>query len=158
MGEAENKLDIPLKQEYENLFTRELEGIIHDNWSFVVGVSEELKSKSFYDDAVPLAEACVFYESKVTPEWLEQCKYVIKDYLELRIYVSNLGTARMFLEFDKNTAFLRLLKKFHASVHAAEEAFTFVDQLPKNMKTGNHMTRKLLEPDLIRLKTISTNK
>ncbi len=46
-------------------------------------MNEELKSKTFYDSAVPLAEACIFYESKVTPQWLEQCKYVVKDYLEV---------------------------------------------------------------------------
>ncbi|CAD7957039.1 unnamed protein product [Amoebophrya sp. A120] len=155
LTDAEDRLEIARKQEYENLFTREIEGIIHDNWSYVIGVNEELKSKTFYDSAVPLAEACIFYESKVTPEWLEQCKYVVKDYLELRIYVAGLPSTRLQLEFDKNTTFLRLLKKFHTSVHAAEEAFTFVDQLPKNTKQSNHMTRKLLEPDLIRLKKMT---
>jgi len=158
LSAAEEKMDIETKQACENEFAKEVEAMIQANWKFLFGGNEELKAKKFYENCLPLAEACIFYESKCTPEWLNLAKYVIKDYLELRIYVANIPNTRLHPEFKENTSFCRLLRKFHASVLQAEEALQFVDQLPKLIYTkhSNWMTRKLLEPDLVKLKQIAT--
>lgn len=54
---------------------------------FLNAFMPETAEKKFHSNVVGLAEACIFYESKCTEEWLIQAKYVIKDYLELRIHV-----------------------------------------------------------------------
>ena len=61
----------------------------------------------------------MFYEKKLTPQMLDQAKHVIKDYLELRIYLSNVKQTRLELEYLANNTFCRLLKKFYASVSLA---------------------------------------
>lgn len=155
---AEEKMNVLLKQEEENEFCAEIETLIRENWKFLFGPTVELSQKKFHPNALGLAEACVFYESKCTPEWLTQAKYVIKDYLELRIYIAEIPRTRLRPEARENTSFCRLLKKFHASILAAEPAFNFVQQLPNlsSTKQSNWMTRKLLEPDLRKLKAIAT--
>lgn len=86
-------------------------------------------------------------ETKATPLWLMQAKYVIKDYLELRVFLSETVIGKgIDCEYGKNMALVRLLKKFWTSVTEAEEMFMFVSQLPRilSTKTENWMTKKLL--------------
>ena len=134
----------------------------------------ETVDKSFHPSPLSLAEACVFYESKVTPEWLTQCKLVIKDYLELRTEVAKMSgdsSHRLNREYKSpaNNTLTRLLKKFYASVISATDALAFVSQLPAITHTkkrpdalgvapqdgpnnGAWMTKRQLAPDLLAMK------
>merc|ERR1719450_793854 len=102
----------------------------------------ETKSEAFPADVIPLAEACVFYESKCTDEWLHLARYLIKEYLELRNYVKKIPEERLYPNVKENQEFLRLLKSFYDSVVAAKEALNFVAKLPKliHAKTSDWMT------------------
>lgn len=70
--------------------------------------------------------------------------------------VASIPAERMEVEYMKNHTLVRLLRKFYNSVIEAEEVFNFVEELPKILytKQENWMTKKLLEPDLIRLKKV----
>merc|ERR1712072_143587 len=140
---AEEKLDIESKLVLENDFVDALEEFIHL-------LFPETASNKFPVDVVQLAEACIFYETKCTEEWLNLAKHLIKDYLEVRIFVTNIPRTRIVPQHLDNQTFVRLLRNFHKSVLDASEALEFVARLPKLIyaKTSNWMTRKLLEPDL----------
>lgn len=143
LTQAEERLDIEAKQTLENELVRWVE-------RFARMLMPELPLQEFPDDVIPLAEACIFYESKSTDEWLHLAKYLIKDYLELRIYISQIPEVRLQPQLKENRTMMRLLKNFHQSVLEAQPALDFVSRLPKliHAKTSNWMTKKLLEPDL----------
>ena len=86
--QAEERLDIVGKQRLENDFVRAVEDFCHE-------LFPETQSVMFPDEVMPLAEACIFYESKCVDEWLHLAKYLIKDYLELRIYVMKIPEERL---------------------------------------------------------------
>jgi len=140
---AEEKLDIEAKQQLENDFVDAIEEFVH------LLFPETTQSK-FPADTIPLAEACIFYETKCTDEWLYMAKHLLKDYLEVRIFVANIPRTRVVPQHLENQTFMRLLRNFHKSVLDALEALEFVAKLPKliHAKTSTWMTRKLLEPDL----------
>lgn len=143
LTDAEEKLMVEQKQELENHFVGHLEEFIHV-------LFPDTKADPFPENVIPLAESCVFYEMKCTEEWLSLAKHLIKDYLEVRIFITNLPMARISAQFKDNSSFIRLLKNFHASVLEAREALDFVAKQPKitHAKTSGWMTRNLLEPDL----------
>jgi len=143
LTQAEERLDIEMKQRLEN-------ELIYGVETFTNMLFPETKAESFPEDVIPLAEACIFYESKCTEEWLHLSKYLIKEYLELRIYISKIPEERMKPQLKENDKFMRHLKNFHASVLAAREALDFVAKLPRliHAKTSDWMTKKLLDPDL----------
>merc|ERR1711915_1036504 len=136
-------MDIETKQALENKLVKYVE-------SFTNSLLPETKTDKFPDDVIPLAEACIFYESKCTEEWLHLAKYLIKDYLELRMFIRNVPEERLKPQLKENNEMMRLLKNFHSSVLGAREALDFVSKLPKliHAKTQDWMTKKLLEPDL----------
>jgi len=140
---AEEKLDIEAKQALEADFVAAVE-------EFINVLYPDTANQKFPADVIQLAEACIFYETKCTEEWLHLAKYLIKDYLELRLFVANIPQTRVVPQHLDNQSFMRLLQNFHKSVIEATEALEFVAQLPKliHAKTSNWMTRKLLEPDL----------
>jgi len=144
LTQAEERLDIEGKQRYENDLIERVEKFVH------ICFPELAKGEAFPEDVIPLAEACIFYESKCTEEWLLLSKYLLKDYLELRVYITKIPEERISADLKENTEFMRLLKNFHSSVLAAKEALIFVSKLPKliHAKTSDWMTKKLLEPDL----------
>ena len=82
---------------------------------------------------------------------------LLKSFPQLRIYVADLPTSRLHLQFEKNLTLIRLLKRFYNSVVGGQEVFEFVAQLPKLLyvKKENWMTRKLLEPDLKKIKNVA---
>lgn len=141
---AEERLDIEAKQRLENDFVRNIEAFTQ------ICFPETATGEGFPEDVIPLAEACIFYESKCTEEWLLLSKYLLKDYLELRIYITKIPEERIKPQLKENTSFMRLLQNFHASVLSARESLLFVSKLPKliHAKTSDWMTKKLLEPDL----------
>jgi len=149
LTQAEERLDIESKQRFENDFVHRIEDFTRvcfpDLTVYNAGVIE-----GFPEDVIPLAEACIFYESKCTEEWLLLSKYLLKDYLELRVYITKIPEERIKPGLKENEQFMRLLKAFHGSVKAATEALIFVSKLPKliHAKTSDWMTKKLLEPDL----------
>merc|ERR1712032_1794336 len=124
LTQAEERLDIEMKQRLENDLIYQIEEFTHE-------LFPETRSESFPEDVIPLAEACIFYESKCTEEWLMLSKYLLKDYLELRVYISKIPEDRISPHLKGNTQFMRLLKNFHASVLGAREALEFVSKLPK---------------------------
>lgn len=143
LTQAEERLDIEMKQSLENDLIYQIEEFTHE-------LFPETRSDAFPEDVIPLAEACIFYESKCTEEWLHLAKYLIKDYLELRIFIRNVPEERLKPQLKENQEMMRLLKNFHASVLGARSALEFVAKLPKliHAKTQDWMTKKLLEPDL----------
>jgi len=143
LTQAEERLDVEGKQRLEGELVATAEALANE-------LFQETKQDMFPDDVVPLAEACIFYESKCTEEWLHLCRHLIKDYLELRAYISKIPDVRLFPELAKNADMCRLLKNFHASVLAAREALRFVATLPAliHAKTSDWMTKSLLAPDL----------
>jgi len=141
---AEDRLDIEAKQALEN----ELVGSIE---TFTRTLCPDLPQEGFPADVIPLAEACIFYETKCTEEWLHVAKWLIKDYLELRTYIARIPEERLQPQLKENQTMVRLLKNFHSSVLSARSALDFVSRLPKliHAKTSsNWLTKKLLEPDL----------
>jgi hypothetical protein len=143
LSQAEERLDIEMKQRLENELVYSIEEFCHD-------LFPDTQKEMFPDDVIPLAEACIFYESKCTDEWLLLAKHLIKDYLELRIYIMSIPEARLKPQLKDNQQMMRLLKNFHDSVIGAKQALGFVAKLPKliHAKTSDWMTKKLLEPDL----------
>eukprot|EP00931_Biecheleriopsis_adriatica_P085149 TRINITY_DN593_c0_g1_i1.p1 TRINITY_DN593_c0_g1~~TRINITY_DN593_c0_g1_i1.p1 ORF type:complete len:371 (-),score=83.05 TRINITY_DN593_c0_g1_i1:143-1255(-) len=143
LTQAEERRDIETKQLLENKFVTVVE-------EFTNQMFPETKAETFPADVIPLAEACIFYESKCTDEWLHLAKHLINDYLELRIYVMKIPEERLSPNLKENAGFMRHLKNFHASVIAAREALDFVSRLPRliHAKTSDWMTKKVLEPDL----------
>lgn len=143
LSQAEERLDVETKQRFENDFVHAIEEFTHV-------VYPESKSETFPEDVIPLAEACIFYESKCTDEWLLLCKYLLKDYLELRVYVAKIPEERINPELKDNTTFMRLLKNFHNSVIAAVDVLDFVAKLPKliHAKISDWMTKEVMDPDL----------
>merc|ERR1740117_1458557 len=95
LTQAEEKLDIQAKQHLENEFVSQVEDFLHV-------LFPETRGEPFPDDTVPLAEACIFYESKCTEEWLHLCKHLIKEYLELRIYVMQITENRLSPQHKEN--------------------------------------------------------
>jgi len=132
-----------MKQSLENDLIYQIEEFTHE-------LFPETRVDAMPEDVIPLAEACIFYESKCTEEWLHLAKYLIKDYLELRIFIRNVPEERLKPQLKENQEMMRLLKNFHASVLGARDALEFVARLPKliHAKTQDWMTKKLLEPDL----------
>lgn len=143
LAQAEERRDIETKQRLENEFVAVVE-------EFTNTMFPETATERFPADVIPLAEASIFYESKCDEQWLHQAKYLINDYLELRIYVTKIPEERLNPELKENAQLMRLLKTFHGSVIAAREALDFVSRLPKliHAKTADWMAKKLLEPDL----------
>jgi len=143
LTQAEERLDIESKQRLENEFVAMVEEFTHV-------LFPQTAQDEFPDEVIPLAEACIFYESKCTEEWLLLAKHFIKDYLELRVYIMKIPEERLSPQLKENKQLCRLLSSFHASVLAARDALTFVARLPKliHAKTENWMTKKLLEPDI----------
>lgn len=143
LTQAEERLDVEAKQRLENEFITTIEDFTHV-------LFPETKVEEFHRDVIPLAEACIFYESKCTEEWLLLAKHLIKDYLELRIHIMRIPEERMRPQLKENQQLTRLMRSFHTSVLNAREALAFVARLPKllHAKTENWMTKKLLEPDL----------
>merc|ERR1711972_1317928 len=143
LTQAEERLDIEAKQTLENELVRSVE-------RFSRSLMPELPLDEFPDDVIPLAEACIFYESKSTEEWLQLSKVLIKDYLELRIYINKIPEERLKPQLKENSSMVRLLRDFHASVIAAREGLDFVSKQPKliHAKTGDWMTLQKLQPDL----------
>lgn len=143
LSAAEERLDIESKQKLENEFIKHIE-------DFTNSCFPDTCAEKFPEDVIPLAEACIFYESKCTEEWLTLAKYLIKDYLELRVYITKIPEERIVPALKENATLMRLLEKFHASVLAAKDALEFVSKLPKliHAKTADWMTKTLLEPDL----------
>lgn len=144
LTQAEERLDIENKQHFENELVFHMEQFTH------VIFPDTNRGEFFPEEVIPLAEACIFYESKCTEEWLHLAKHLIKDYLELRIYIMKIPEERLKPQLRENTEMIRLLKNFHTSVLVAREALDFVAKLPKliHAKTQDWMTKKLLEPDL----------
>ncbi|CAK0864345.1 unnamed protein product [Prorocentrum cordatum] len=103
LTQAEERLDIEGKQRLEGELVWAAEALANE-------LFQETKQDMFPDDVIPLAEACIFYESKVTEEWLHLCRHLIKDYLELRAYISKIPEVRLFAELAKNADMCRLLK------------------------------------------------
>lgn len=143
LTQAEEQGENELKQRLENDFVAAIEEFTHTLFPATT-------SETFPEDVIPLAEACIFYESKCTEEWLLLSKYLLKDYLELRVYITKIPEERIKPQLKENATLMRLLKNFHSSVIAAKEALSFVAKLPKliHAKTSDWMTKKLLEPDL----------
>merc|ERR1712130_267529 len=96
------------------------------------------------------AETCLFYESKCTDQWLMFVKYLLKDYIELRVYITKIPEVRLSPDLQSNLQLMSLLENFHASVVAATPALEFAAFLPKitHNKMENWMTKKVLLPDL----------
>jgi len=143
LTEVEEALNIEEKQRLENELVVHVEEITNK----LIPKSAE---KKFPADVVPHAEAVLFYENKCSEEWQTAAKYVIRDYLKIRIYLTRIAEMRMCPEFVENQKFMRLLNNFHQSVIDALPALEFVSKLPKliHAKTSNWLTRKLLEPEL----------
>lgn len=143
LTQAEERLDIEMKQRMENEFVRTVQ-------EFTRAMFPETGADMFPEDAIPLAEGCIFYESKCSEEWLHLAKHLIKDYLELRMYIMRIPEERINPQLKQNHQLMRLLQIFYFSVAAAKEALDFVSRLPKliHAKTSDWMTKKLLEPDL----------
>lgn len=142
---AEERLDIEEKQRLENAFVDAVQEFTHK--CFPDTAQEDQK---FPENTIPLAEACIFYESKCTEEWLLLAKYLLKDYLELRVYITKIPEERIKPQLKENQMLMRLCQNFHASVLAAKEALNFVSRLPRliDAKTSDWMTKKLLAPDV----------
>lgn len=143
LTQAEDRLDIETKQQKENEFVKTVNELTHRMFP-------ETAQDYMPEDVIPLAEACIFYESKCSEEWLHLAKHLIKDYLELRMYVMRIPEERLLPNLKENQQLMRLLMNFHSSVLLAREALDFVSRLPKliHAKTTDWMTKHLLEPDL----------
>jgi hypothetical protein len=143
LTQAEERLDVEAKQRLENEFVIAVEAFTHV-------LFPETKAEEFHAEVIPLAEACIFYESKCTEEWLLLAKHLLKDYLELRIHIMKIPEERLKPDLMENHQLTRKMRSFHSSVLAARDALEFVARLPKliHAKTENWMTKKLLEPDL----------
>mmetsp|Transcript_7477 Transcript_7477/g.16961 ORF Transcript_7477/g.16961 Transcript_7477/m.16961 type:complete len:370 (+) Transcript_7477:52-1161(+) len=143
LTQAEERHDIDAKQRLENEFVHVVE-------QFTNKLFPETAVEKFPTDVIPLAEACIFYESKCTEEWLQLAKHLIYEYLELRIYVMKIPEQRLNPQLKENPQFMKHLKRFHAATLAAREALDFVSKLPQliHAKTSDWMTKRLLEPDL----------
>eukprot|EP00929_Paragymnodinium_shiwhaense_P067226 TRINITY_DN3384_c0_g1_i1.p1 TRINITY_DN3384_c0_g1~~TRINITY_DN3384_c0_g1_i1.p1 ORF type:complete len:375 (+),score=94.72 TRINITY_DN3384_c0_g1_i1:104-1228(+) len=143
LTQAEERLDIEAKQRCENELISLIEEFAHTHFP-------QTAAEEFPEDVIPLAEACIFYESKCTEEWLLKAKYLMKDYLDLRVYIMKIPEDRLKPDLNENKQLMKLVNNFHSSVVSAKEALRFVAKLPKliHAKTENWMTKKLLEPDL----------
>jgi hypothetical protein len=143
LSQAEERFDVEGKQRLEGELVKYAEAFTND-------LFPETKAELFPDAVIPLAEGCIFYESKCNDEWLHRCRHLIKEYLELRNFIAKIPEVRLSPNLNTNADFCRLLKSFHASVLQAREALAFVATLPKliHAKTCNWMTKRLLAPDL----------
>jgi hypothetical protein len=143
LSEAEERMDIESKQQKENELVKYIEDFTNE-------LLPGTRSDKFPEDVIPLAEACIFFESKCTEEWLQLAKVLIKDYLELRIYINKIPEERLKPQLKENPAMIRLLRDFHASVLAARPGLDFVSRQPKliHAKTHDWMTMMKLLPDL----------
>jgi hypothetical protein len=143
LSQAEERGDIEAKQTIENDFVKRVE-------AFTRKVCDDLGEGDFPAEVIPLAEGCLFYETKCSEEHLHVAKHVIKDYLELRLYVNKIPEVRLSPDYVKNPAFIRLLNTFHKSVLEAKDALEFAAEMPKliHAKTTKWMTKKMIEPDV----------
>jgi len=147
LTQAEERQDIPAKQQLENELVGALEQFIN------LLYPDTAEHIPFLDDVIPLAEAAVFYESKGTAEGLNLCKHLIKSYVELRIYITNIRTERLHPQLHDNKAFCRQLKNFHQSVLDAHDALEMVSRRPRllDCKTEGWMTKVLLETEVLEM-------
>jgi len=143
----EERGQIADKQRLENDFVGALEEFIN------LLYPDTAENVPFPEDVIPLAEAAVFYGSKGTAEGLNLCKYLIKAYVELRIYITNIKTERLLPHLHDNKNFCRLLKTFHQSVQDARDALEVVSRRPRllDCKTEGWMTKKVLEPEVLEM-------
>lgn len=143
LSQAEDRLDIEAKIQLENELVYHIE-------SFTNELFPETTAEKFPNDVIVLAEACIFYESKCTEEWLHLAKYLIKDYLQWRMLIMKIPEERLKPQLMENQELVRCLLDFHASVLAARKGLDFVSRQPKliHAKTTDWMTAQILEPDL----------
>lgn len=146
---AEDRMDVNAKEELQNTLVMNLE-------AFANTIFPDTKSESFPEDVICLAESCIFHETKCAEEWLHLAKYLIKDYLGLRTYITRIPEERLRPDFIKNKELCRLVLDFHASVIAARKGLDFAAKQPKLTcaKTENFLTARLLAPDLKRIQRI----
>jgi len=146
LSAAEMRGSIQEKQDLENLLVGKLEEFINE-------VYPDTKQSTFCEDVIEMAEAAVFYSSKCSPEGLNLCKHLIKAYLELRIYITNIRVDRLLPDLHDNKAFCRLLQQFHKSVLAASATLDKMSRLPRliECKTEGWMTKALLEPEILEM-------
>lgn len=143
LTQAEERAEPEQKQRYEHLFVQAVEQFTHL-------LFPQTQDYPFPENVIPLAEGCIFYETKCKDEWLHTAKHLIKDYLELRTYVARIPEERLSPQYAENVQLCRLLQAFFDSVCDAREALDYVSRLPQliHAKTENWMSKSLLEPEL----------
>jgi hypothetical protein len=145
---AEETRDWASKQYHENEFVRLVDEFTNTLFPGELGDG----GGELPEDVLPLAESCIFYETKCTEEYLLQSKYLIKDYMELRAYVAKILENRLSPQFKENHQLCRLLLAFHQSVVDAKQALGFVAKLPKlihaKQNQENWMTIQNLDQDM----------
>jgi hypothetical protein len=144
LSAAEERGAIAEKQRLENELVYALEEFVN------LLYPDKSESTPFPEDVIPLAEAAVFYALKMGGEGLNLCKHLIKAYLELRVYITEIRRERLHPQYHENKAFCRLLKTFYQSVLDASDALEVVSRKPRllDCKTEGWMTKALMEPEI----------
>uniref|UniRef100_A0A0G4HFW1 Uncharacterized protein n=1 Tax=Chromera velia CCMP2878 TaxID=1169474 RepID=A0A0G4HFW1_9ALVE len=147
LSKAEEKLDIDEKQRLEEAFMKAAEKLTN-------AMFEGTELQKFVPNAAELAEACLYFQLRLPPEEVNLAKHVIKDFVNLRLYVAAIPVNRLKDNFDENPILKRLLKALHRSVTSAAEGLEAARKLPKICanKRDNWMTKKLLEPEVMEMK------
>merc|ERR1719460_2788635 len=115
-----------------------------------LGANKWEEREPWPDEVIPLAEACVFYESKMDAERLNLCRYVLKAFMELRKAISDVPIDRIHEEYSKNEDLVRVLGCFQRAITDALEPLEHTAGLPRigNFKREQWMTRAVLEPEV----------
>ncbi|CEM22678.1 unnamed protein product [Vitrella brassicaformis CCMP3155] len=150
LTKAEDRGDMTSKQTQESEIVAALEVVTNK-------VLPETASKPLPPDCVEMAEACLFYDIRIPPVLVNAAKWVVKDFIEVRLYLTELPLKRMHPHFQDNPVLIRVLRNFHRSVMGAAEALQHARRLPKISAAkigcnGSWMTKKLIQPEIYRIR------
>lgn len=94
----------------------------------------------FPQDVITLTEAALFYElpcavecrrrGRPEEEWQELAMRVMKEYLEVRIFLTTIPQERLHPQHHDNYLFIRFLKGFHKAVAESSDLWEFLAALP----------------------------
>jgi hypothetical protein len=151
MSKAEELEDMQEKQKLEEELVKAAEEFYNVVYPpKQLGANKWEERAAWPDEVIPLAEACVFYESKMDQERLNLCRYVLKAFMELRKAISDVPIDRIHEEYTKNEDLVRVLGCFQRAIMDALEPLEHTAGLPRigNFKREQWMTRAVLEPEV----------
>jgi hypothetical protein len=143
---AEEEGNMKAKQKLENDLCKAIE----ECYNIIFEPKKGETPQPWHELIGPLSEGCVFYQTKSAPDDINQARYTIMSFVELRRYIADIPTERLHETFKENEKLCRLLQKFKNAVFDSSAALDHTDLLPPilNFKSDRWMTKEALAEEV----------